>query len=366
MRVVKNGSPWWRIFWAAVLFVVAGGEFQPAKAGAASDEFCVIELSGLVRPKVEGDLLRIPFAMVREAQPVPVYASPEDEGLGRAPLRYLPAGYVGVSLESPEPVTVGGGEWYQINRGEYVRAELLDQVTPSNFQGVMVPPDLDAIFAWVLFSSQVSDAPGALTELDALTLPARTLVYIHEMTEANGETWCNIGCGAWLPFRRLGMVIPRQRPEGVGPNERWLDVSLNEQTLAAYEGNRMLFTTLISAGNSRFPTVRGAYRIYLKVERRKMSGGVAGDDLYFLEDVLWQMYFFQGYALHASYWHDIFGLTSSHGCVNLAPKDAKWLYNWVTATPPPPPAPPKKKGRGAVARPPAPSGPAGTMIWIHD
>lgn len=361
MRMVPDGVAWRRLFLGALFLVaVSAGSAPQAMAGVGSDEFCVTEITGLVRPKVEGDLLRIPFAIVRGAQVVPIYASPADEGRGKEPLRSLPAGYVGVSLESTEPVVADGQEWYQINPGEYVRADLLELAKPSSHQGIMVPPDLDKVFAWVLFTSQVSDAPGALTELDALTLPARTLVYIHEMTEANGETWCNIGCGAWLPFRRLGMVIPRQRPDGVGPNERWLDVSLNEQTLVAYEGNRMVFSTLISTGNSRFPTVRGTYRVYLKVERKKMSGGVAGDDLYFLEDVLWQMYFFQGYALHASYWHDIFGLTSSHGCVNLSPKDAQWLYSWTTASRPPPP--PRKKGRPPVVQ----AGPPGTLIWIHD
>lgn len=329
---------------------------RPALAGSGSDDFCVTEIGGLERPPVGGDLLRIPYAMVNGRQTVPVYAEPGDAGRGKAPVRYLPAGYVGVSLESPEPVVVDGQGWYQINRREYVRVEALERVTPSTHQGIMVPPDLDKIFAWVLFTSQVSNAPGALTELDALTLPERSLVFIYEITEANGEKWCNIGCGNWLPFRRLGLVIPRQRPEGIGATERWLDVSLHEQTLAAYEGNRMIFSTLISAGNSRFPTVEGVFRIYFKTERRKMSGGVAGDDLYFLEDVLWQMFFYQGYALHASYWHDIFGLTSSHGCVNLSPKDAQWLYQWTTG---PDSAP--RKGKAAKSR-----NIPGTLIWIHD
>jgi hypothetical protein len=337
-----------------VLLLALALMVQPALAEGG--DFCVTEITGLVRPKVEADLLHIPYALVNGKQTVPVYAAPGDDGRGKAPLRYLPAGYVGVSLESPDSIEVEGEEWYQINRGEYVRAETLAPVTPSSHQGIMVPPGQDKLFAWVLFTSQVASAPGALTELDALTLPERSLVYIYEITEANGEKWCNIGCGGWLPYRRLGLVIPRQRPDGVGATERWLDVSLNEQTLTAYEGNRMIFSTLISAGDSRFPTVRGSFRIYFKTERRKMSGGVAGDDLYFLEDVLWQMFFYQGYALHASYWHDIFGLTSSHGCVNLSPKDARWLYQWTTG----PEALPRK-GRTANRQ-----SPPGTLIWIHD
>ncbi|MFZ5763415.1 MAG: L,D-transpeptidase [Thermodesulfobacteriota bacterium] len=360
MRIFFDRAGWRHLFWLGVgLCAVAAGSPRPAWAGAGSDDFCETVISGLARPNVGGDLSRLSFAMVRDKEEVPVYASPVDEEEGEPPLRYLPAGYVGVSLEDPEPLVDDAGEkWYRINRDEYVRAELLEPITPSAFQGVFVPSGLDKIFAWVLFTSKVSEAPGALTEPDALTIPERSLVYIHEITEANGEKWCNIGCGGWLPFRRLGLVIPRQRPDGVGANERWLDVSLNEQTLAAYEGNRMIFSTLISTGNSRFPTVQGIYRIYFKAERRKMSGGTPGDDLYFLEDVPWQMFFFQGYALHASYWHDIFGLTTSHGCINLSPKDAQWLYLWTTA--PPPPAPRKKKG------PPPPPPAPGTLVSIHE
>lgn len=356
VRRVHGGTIWRMLGCAVPVLLGLVMAARPAVAGAGGDDFCVTEVANLVRPKVSSDLLRIPFAMVSGNETVPVFATPTDEERGKAPLRYLPAGYVGVSLESPEPVVVDGQGWYQINQGEYVRAERLEPVTPSTHQGIMVPPDLDKIFAWVLFPSQVSEAPGALTELDALTLPARSVVYIYEITEANGERWCNIGCGGWLPFRRLGLVLPRQRPEGVAATERWLDVSLNEQTLTAYEGNRMIFSTLISTGNSRFPTVEGTYRVYFKAERKKMSGGVAGDDLYFLEDVLWQMFFYQGYALHASYWHDLFGLTTSHGCVNLSPKDAQWLFEWTTALPPAP-----RKGRAVNTR-----FTPGTLIWIHD
>ena len=29
-----------------------------------------------------------------------------------------------------------------------------------------------------------------------------------------------------------------------------------------------------------------------------------------------------------AYWHNIFGNVRSHGCTNLAPRDARWLYHW--------------------------------------
>jgi lipoprotein-anchoring transpeptidase ErfK/SrfK len=38
------------------------------------------------------------------------------------------------------------------------------------------------------------------------------------------------------------------------------------------------------------------------------------------------MYYDHNFALHTAYWHDGFGTRRSHGCVNLAPRDAHWLY----------------------------------------
>ena len=42
------------------------------------------------------------------------------------------------------------------------------------------------------------------------------------------------------------------------------------------------------------------------------------------------MYFHGSYALHAAFWHDRFGRVRSHGCINLAPADARWLFGWTT------------------------------------
>ena len=38
------------------------------------------------------------------------------------------------------------------------------------------------------------------------------------------------------------------------------------------------------------------------------------------------MFFHKAYALHGAFWHGNYGVQMSHGCVNLAPLDAKWLF----------------------------------------
>jgi lipoprotein-anchoring transpeptidase ErfK/SrfK len=47
-----------------------------------------------------------------------------------------------------------------------------------------------------------------------------------------------------------------------------------------------------------------------------------------LRDVPWIQYFAAGYALHGAYWHDVFGVPRSHGCINLAPIDARHVFMW--------------------------------------
>jgi lipoprotein-anchoring transpeptidase ErfK/SrfK len=59
-----------------------------------------------------------------------------------------------------------------------------------------------------------------------------------------------------------------------------------------------------------------------------------GEGTFQLRDVPYIQYFESGYALHAAYWHDVFGTPRSHGCVNLAPVDAHRIFFW-TAPPGP-------------------------------
>ncbi len=60
-----------------------------------------------------------------------------------------------------------------------------------------------------------------------------------------------------------------------------------------------------------------------------MDADTASDGPYSIEDVPWVMYFEGSYALHGAFWHNAFGAPRSHGCVNMAPPDAKELFGWV-------------------------------------
>lgn len=109
---------------------------------------------------------------------------------------------------------------------------------------------------------------------------------------------------------------------------RWIDVNLTTQTLVAYEGETPVLQALVSSGMWQFPTVTGEFRTWMKYESQDMTGYHLGYN-YSLEDVPYVMYFFEDYAIHGAYWHNSFGTPMSHGCVNVTPLDAEWLFNWA-------------------------------------
>jgi lipoprotein-anchoring transpeptidase ErfK/SrfK len=106
--------------------------------------------------------------------------------------------------------------------------------------------------------------------------------------------------------------------------ERWIDVNLSAQQLVAYEGDTPVYWVTVSTGLPGTPTVTGQYRIYVKYPAQTMSGPG-----YYLPDVPYVMYFYLGYGIHGTYWHNNFGQPMSHGCVNTPTPDAQWLYNWA-------------------------------------
>lgn len=110
----------------------------------------------------------------------------------------------------------------------------------------------------------------------------------------------------------------------VAEGDRWIDVDLSNQRLYAYQGNALVASFIVSTGTAQHPTVTGRYRIYLKLLYADMAGPG-----YYLPDVPYTMYFYKGYAIHGTYWHNNFGVPMSHGCVNMRIDDAGWLYAWA-------------------------------------
>lgn len=131
-----------------------------------------------------------------------------------------------------------------------------------------------------------------------------------------------------LPFTLRGRTIAfvRRRPGGLGDDARWVHVDLSRQLLTAYEGDRLVFATLVSTGREH-PTPTGRFRVWYKAVHASMRGQPP-DEPYFVDEVPDAMFIRRGVALHGAFWHDGFGQPRSHGCINLSLADAAWLFAW--------------------------------------
>jgi hypothetical protein len=141
--------------------------------------------------------------------------------------------------------------------------------------------------------------------------------------------------GHWLRSDDLRIAMkPSELPKYAQRDRRWLDVSILNQLLVAWEGDRPVFATLVSTGKDglgdpsrTLSTPQGTFRIQQKHVTTSMDS-TAADDEFELREVPWVMYFKGGYAVHAAYWHDDFGRKRSHGCINLSPIDARHVFEW--------------------------------------
>ena len=141
---------------------------------------------------------------------------------------------------------------------------------------------------------------------------------------------------------------------GATDDSRWIEIDLSDQKLYAHEGDRIAYEFLVSTGKWA-PTPTGEFRIWIKLRYTKMSGGVRGTGTYYyLPNVPYTQYFYKGFGLQGTYWHNNFGHPMSHGCVNMRTPDAETLFYWTS--------PPVPQGVNIVY--PTKDNP-GTKVVIH-
>jgi hypothetical protein len=251
---------------------------------------------------------------------VPVYAAPG--GVGRV-LYYFRGGYDFVSQRNRI------GEWVEINDGEWVHADNTVQVYASYFNGVLIQGEPAVPFGWVLVTHYASAEPGGAPmegNADYYVQRYQVQSFYNAQVTGDGVRWYDIGGGRWVRQFYVGKV---QRVANPGLSGRWVAVDLYEQTLVAYEGNTMVFATLISSGLPGNDTNAGVFRVWARNANGAMSGRESGYGDYRLENVPYAIYFDNDISLHGTYWHNGFGYRQSRGCVNLSISDARWLYEWL-------------------------------------
>ncbi|BBC23514.1 L,D-transpeptidase [Pseudanabaena sp. ABRG5-3] len=140
-----------------------------------------------------------------------------------------------------------------------------------------------------------------------------------------------LGLGEWI---HLDVVSAQSRSNYVSnrsiqnlkrSGQRWIEINRRSQTLIAWQGNRAIYSVIVSTGKSETPTPAGVFKIQAKYPIARMQG-----EDYNVPDVPHVMYYSGNYAIHGAYWHRSFGIPISHGCTNVAPDHAAWLYSWAS------------------------------------
>ncbi len=211
-------------------------------------------------------------------------------------------------------------------------------VKPSVFHGITFDEATSLPVAFVrrkhAFRFTMNES-GALTRGEPLA-HREAVPLTGALKRSGGVDYLEAKDGSLVPADQVVKIDRfKKAPAWASGGRKWIDVSILKQALVAYEGDRPVYATLVSTGadgtgdpKKTHSTIQGAFLIHTKHVTVTMDGDQVGDEFDF-RDVPFVQYFTEGFALHAAYWHDEFGTPRSHGCVNLAPIDAAWLFRWT-------------------------------------
>lgn len=211
-------------------------------------------------------------------------------------------------------------------------------VEPTRFRGVALAPDAALPLAFVMQRGAVAyrESEGGTLVVDGRLEYREAVLLTGAERRVGKQVFLETRDGRFIgDSERLVRIAPLARaPHWAKPGRPWIDVSILKQTLVAYVGTDPVYATLVSTGKDGLAdpaeshaTVQGEFLIHTKHVTDAMSSDVEGD-VYDHRAVPYVQFFKDGYALHAAYWHDGFGSPRSHGCINLAPEDARWLFEW--------------------------------------
>lgn len=284
-------------------------------------------------------------------EPMPPDPSQRPDDVPAVVKEYMNAGYY---------VTKGGEEvrmerrFLRTLRGAYARKYQLRQKESPEFRGQLLTGEaqLPVYFIRRELPLMKRETEGSDVLVDSGKTPERlsTHPFVDQVYLGNKVYYVDAE-GLLMRGYAVGKAVKWKRPPGIGADERWIHIDLSEQTLVAYEGDRPVLATLVSTGKEPGMTPVGVHRVQTKLVAASMRDQPQEDEAYSIDDVPWTQYFSGSVALHGAFWHAGFGQVRSHGCVNLSPSDARWLFGFTD--PPLPPdwhavSPTKGTARGSA------------------
>jgi L,D-transpeptidase catalytic domain len=232
--------------------------------------------------------------------------------------------------------------WARTSKGLWIAQQDLAAAHTSTFHGARIDDGVLDV-AWVVADRAPVWGSASPSPKDKPKNVRLRFELVHVREESGAMV--RVDDGAWMLSRDLAR--PNRAPvpievgganganEANGANVRWVDVDSATQTLVAYEGARPVYATLVSTGrgpaDGGSATPLGVHRVWVKLYASDMANvqHEGSEPHYSLEDVPYVQFFDNSVALHGTYWHGDFGHPRSHGCVNLSPLDARWLFDFT-------------------------------------
>lgn len=308
------------------------GQDGPGAAVAALARRGLYPVMPIPTAPLDMSLGAVPFNYIRisDDSPTRLYSSAEDARQEVNDVRSIEAGFNFLSWRQCD--FIDGRSVYMIAPGVYMPGgDSCSRIGMPTFHGLTFSRTPVRPFGWIVATTETFRGPGVGQAKTGASLYRFTVVQIYDMQTVEGKVWYEVGPHEWIEQTSIAKVDPDPTvPDGVQDN-RWISINLFEQTVAVYDQGELVFATMTSTGLPGWWTQPGVFQVYSKLETDTMSGAFEADrsDYYYLQDVPWVMYFDKARALHGAYWHNGYGYPRSHGCVNLSPLDAHWVFDWA-------------------------------------
>lgn len=273
---------------------------------------------------------------------VKVYDAPNTSGEVLKTLKFDELIQISKTVTGGAPGDVNRS-WYQLSDAGYAHSAGIQPVASFLNKPVYDIPEKGALAE---ITVPFTDSRWKPTELSrrGYRLYYETTYWVHAIFEdEKGQPWYRI----YDDIMKLVFFVRAEHVRIIPPEEltplsldvpaeqKVIVISLSEQRLIAAEGDQIMLDAKISSGVGRRPThyastPLGEFRTFFKRPAGHMTGGDGVSSFYDLPGVPWSTYLNQhGISIHGTYWHNDYGTRRSHGCINLPPAQARWVYRWT-------------------------------------
>ncbi len=232
--------------------------------------------------------------------------------------------------------------WYKVGDGGYTHSGSIQPVF-TNPNPVQPAIPVGGVLGEVTVPFTDAHWDPAVDEPVAYRFYYATTYWVMEtVQDEGGNPWYGVRDDKWeymyyvpaahirlIPAAELQPISPQ-----VPPQQKRIEVHIPEQVMIAYEFDQPVFMARIASGaifsSGDYSTPVGRHETFHKRASRHMARGNLAANGYDLPGVPWNSYITEdGIAFHGTYWHNNFGRPRSHGCINLTPQAAKWVYLWT-------------------------------------